>query len=164
MKQKYLLVFPLLLLSLRLVADDGYRMLKKMPIPGPGGFDYLIVDESRRRLYVSHGMEVEVLDIETGELLGKIADTPGVHGIALADASGFGFISQGQASSIRIFSPRTLQPVSVVTAGQNPDAIVYEETTNEVFAFNGGSDSATVINVADGKIRGSVALGGKPEF
>jgi DNA-binding beta-propeller fold protein YncE len=144
-------------------AADGYKITKKISIPGQGGWDYLAVDESARRLYVSHGTQVEVLNVDSGEILGSIP-TMGVHGIALAPELGRGFISDGKASKVLIFDLKTMKVLQEVPVGKNPDAIIYDPATSRVFAFNGGSNSATAINAADGKVVGTVDLGGGPEF
>ncbi len=143
---------------------SGYHITKKIPIAGQGGWDYLTVDESARRLYVSHGTQVEVLDVDSGEIIGKIEKTPGVHGIAIAPELGRGFISNGQSSTVTIFDLKTLKAISEVPVGKKPDAIIYDPATSRVFAFNGGSNSATAIQAADGKVAGTVDLGGGPEF
>jgi len=145
-------------------SDSGYKIIKKIPIPGQGGWDYLTVDEGNRRLYVSHGTEVEVLDVDSLEIVGKIPDTPGVHGIAIAPESGRGFVSNGQASTVTIFDLKTLKTLGEVPTGKKPDAIIYDPATARIFAFNGASNSATVIEAADGKVAGTVDLGGGPEF
>jgi YVTN family beta-propeller protein len=145
-------------------ADGGYSVIKKIPIPGNGSWDYLIVDPGARRLYVSHGTEVEVVDIDSLTLVGNIPKTPGVHGIALAPELGRGFVSNGQSSTVTIFDLKTLKPIAEVSTGQKPDAIIYDPATSRVFAFNGGSDSATAIDAASGKVAGTVELGGGPEY
>src|ERR1700682_2433366 len=89
----------------------GYRLLQTIKVPGNGGWDYLIVDEAARRVYVSHGTQVDVLDADSGELKGKVADTKGVHGIALAPALGRGFTSNGRADNVTIFDLKTLKPL-----------------------------------------------------
>jgi YVTN family beta-propeller protein len=143
---------------------SGYHIVKKIPIAGQGGWDYLTVDESARRLYVSHGTQVEVLDVDSGAVVGKIANTLGVHGIAIAPELGRGFVSNGQSSTVTVFDLKTLKTISEVTVGKKPDAIIYDPATSRVFAFNGGSNSATAIQAADGKVAGTVDLGGGPEF
>src|SRR5579863_7747670 len=145
-------------------AADDYKITKKIPIPGQGSWDYLTVDEAARRLYVSHGTQVEVLDVDSGAIVGKIANTPGVHGIAIAPELGRGFVSNGQSSTVTIFDLKTLNTISEVATGKKPDAIIYDPATSRVFAFNGGSDSATVIEAKDGKVAGTIDLGGGPEF
>jgi DNA-binding beta-propeller fold protein YncE len=145
------------------IAADGYKVTKKIPIPGQGGWDYLTVDESARRLYVSHGTRVNVLDVDSGEIVGSIP-TVGVHGIAVAPEFGRGFVSDGKASKVLIFDLKTIKVVQEVVVGKNPDAIIYDPASSHVFAFNGGSNSATAINAADGKVAGTIDLGGGPEF
>jgi YVTN family beta-propeller protein len=145
-------------------AADGYSIVKKIPIPGQGSWDYLIVDEGARRLYVSHGTQVEVLDVDSGSIVGSIPKTPGVHGIAIASELGRGFVSNGKTSTVTIFDLKTLKPIADVPTGKKPDAIIFDPATSRVFAFNGESNSATVIEAATGKVAGTVDLGGGPEF
>lgn len=145
-------------------AADSYQITKKIPIPGQGSWDYLAVDEGARRLYVSHGTQVEVLDLDSGAIVGKIENTQGVHGIAIAPDRGRGFVSDGQSSTVTIFDLKTLKMIADVPTGKKPDAIIYDPATSRVFAFNGGSNSATVIEAKDGKVAGTIDLGGGPEF
>jgi len=145
-------------------SNSGYSVTKKIPIPGQGSWDYLTVDEGARRLYVSHGTQVEVLDIDSGAVVGKIANTLGVHGIAIAPGLGRGFVSNGQSSTVTIFDLKTSNTISEVPTGKKPDAIIFDPATSRVFAFNGGSNSATAIDAASGKVAGTVDLGGGPEF
>lgn len=147
-----------------LAADGGYAVIKKIPIPGTGSWDYLTVDAAARRLYVSHGTQVEVVDIDSLSPVGTIPKTPGVHGIALAPELGRGFISNGQSSTVTIFDLKTLKAIAEVSTGQKPDAIIYDPATSRVFAFNGDSNSATAVDAASGKVAGTVELGGGPEF
>jgi YVTN family beta-propeller protein len=146
------------------VPSGSYSVIKKIPIAGTGSWDYLTVDEGARRLYVSHGTQVEVLDIDSLTVVGSIPKTPGVHGIALAPELGRGFVSNGQASTVTIFDLKTLKPIADVAVGQKPDAIIYDPATSRIFAFNGDSNSATAIDAATGKVAGTVDLGGGPEF
>src|SRR5437588_5484980 len=102
--------------------SGGYSITKKIPIPGQGSWDYLAVDEGARRLYVSHGTQVEVLDLDSGKIVGSIPKTPGVHGVAIAAEQGRGFVSNGQSSSVTIFDLKTLKPIAEVPVGKKPDA------------------------------------------
>jgi YVTN family beta-propeller protein len=144
--------------------SGGYSIIQKIPIPGTGSWDYLTVDEAARRLYVSHGTQVEVLDIDSLTLVGSIPNTAGVHGIAIAPELGRGFTSNGQASTVTIFDLKTLKPIADVATGKKPDAIIYDPATSRVFAFNGGNNSATAIDAATGKVAGTVNLDGGPEY
>jgi YVTN family beta-propeller protein len=150
--------------SLSTASAQGFGVTKKIPIAGQGSWDYLAVDEGGRRLYVSHGTQVEVLDADSGAIVGKIENTPGVHGIAIAPELGRGFVSNGQSSTVTIFDLKTLKTIAKVPTGKKPDAIIYDPATARVFAFNGDSNSATAIQAADGKVAGTVDLGGGPEF
>jgi len=162
-------IVPVFLASLILLgasgsSDANYSVIKKIPIPGQGSWDYLTVDDAARRLYVSHGTQVEVLDVDSGAIVGRIENTPGVHGIAIAADIGRGFVSNGQSSTVTIFDLKTLKTIAEVPTGKKPDAIIYDPATSRVFAFNGGSNSASVIEAADGKVAGTIDLGGGPEF
>ncbi len=152
------------LASASAASAEGFAITKKIPIAGQGSWDYLTVDEGARRLYVSHGTEVAVLDVDSGAIVGKIANTMGVHGIAIAPEPGRGFVSNGQSSTVTIFDLKTLKTIAEVPVGKKPDAIIYDPATSRVFAFNGDSNSATAIQAADGKVVGTVDLGGGPEF
>lgn len=163
-RKSFIFIVALILLEAASVAAGTYSVIKKIPIPGQGSFDYLTVDAEARRLYVSHGTQVEVLDIDSGAIAGQIPKTPGVHGIAVAPELGRGFVSNGQASTVTIFDLKTLKTIGEVPAGSKPDAIIYDPATSRVFAFNGGSNSATVIEAASGKVAGTIDLGGGPEF
>lgn len=143
---------------------SGYHVIKSVPLSGDGGWDYVSVDSDARRIYISHSTRVLVLDADSYEQAGEIADTQGVHGIALAPELGRGFTSNGRSSNVTIFDLKTLKPLGSAATGKNPDAIVYEPVTKRVFTFNGGSKDSTAINAADGTVAGTVALGGRPEF
>jgi DNA-binding beta-propeller fold protein YncE len=151
--------------SLFAQSDPGYKVVQKVIVGGDGGWDYLVVDPTARRLYVTRATRVMVFDADSLKPVGEIPNTLGVHGVALAPDLGRGFTSNGRASSITIFDPKTLGTIEEVkTQGQNPDAILYDPPTKRVFAFNGRSADATVLDGATGKVAGTIPLGGKPEF
>src|SRR5260370_3859471 len=144
--------------------SSGYHVIKPLPIGGEGGWDYLTVDSDARRVYVSRGTHVIVLDADTYAVVGDIPDTQGVHGIAVASDLGRGFVSNGRANNATIFDLKTLKTIGTVNTGTNPDAIVYDAVAKRVFTLNGRSKDATAINAADGSVVGTLPLGGKPEF
>ena len=145
--------------------SSGYHVVKTIPIGGPGGWDYCVVDSVARRLYVSHGTHVAVLDADSGAVVGDIPGTLGVHGIALAPDLGRGFITAGRTNTVIIFDLKTLKAIATVkSGGLNPDAVYYDAASKRVFAFNGRSANAVAINAADGKVAGIIKVGGKPEF
>src|ERR1700687_4578920 len=144
---------------------SGFHVVKTIPIGGPGRWDYCLVDSAARRLYVAHATHVVVLDADSGAVVGDIPDTLGVHGIALAPELSRGFTSNGRANTVTIFDLKTLKAIATVkSGGLNPDAIYYDAASKRVFAFNGRSANAVAINAADGKVAGTIPVGGKPEF
>ena len=146
-------------------AGPGYHVVKTYKVGGDGGWDYLTADASARRLYISRGTHVMVLDLDSGKTVGDIPDTPGVHGIALAPELGRGFTSNGREGTVTIFDIKTLAPIgSRVKAGENPDAILYDPATKRVFTFNGRSQDSTAIDATNGNVLGTIKLDGKPEF
>lgn len=141
-----------------------YRVTKIIAVGGDEGWDYVTVDSAARRVYVSHGTHVVVLDADADSVVGDIPDTQGVHGIAIAAPAGRGFTSNGRANTATIFDLKTLKILGTVKTGTNPDAIIYDPATKRVFTMNGRSQDTTAINAADGTVAGTMALGGKPEF
>lgn len=147
-----------------LFGSGSYRVIKTIPIGGEGGWDYLFADSTNRRLYVSHGTEVDVLDLDSAKVAGKIPHTNGVHGVAVANELGRGFVSDGRDNQVTIFDLKTLAVLSTVKTGQNPDGILYDPYSRRVFTFNGHSGDSTAIDAQSGQVVGTIALGGKPEF
>ena len=143
----------------------GYHVARTIAVGGDGGWDYPTVDAAAHRLYLSHATLVNVVDTETGALVGTIPDTQGVHGIAIAADLGRGFVSNGRANTVTVFDLKTLAVLATVkVTGENPDAICFDPFTRRVFTFNGRSASATAIDAASNQVVGTIALPGKPEF
>ncbi len=161
-------LLPLLTLFTAVAAlaasGPGYKVVKTYKIGGEGGWDYMTTDASARRLYISRSSHVMVLDLDSGKQIGDIADTPGVHGIALAPELGRGFTSNGREGTVSIFDMKTLATSGKVKAGENPDAILYDPATKRVFTFNGRSHDSTAIDAEKGTVVGTIKLDGKPEF
>jgi DNA-binding beta-propeller fold protein YncE len=143
-------------------AAGEYVRLADVHIGGSGGFDYLAVDSAAKRLYVTHGTEIVVIDTASNAIVGRIADTPRVHGIAIAP-NGRGFTSNGGENKVGIVDLKTLQTVSKVDTGLNPDAILYEPTRKEIYALNHTGRSVTVIDAAGGTVTATIALAGQAE-
>jgi len=157
----------LLLLALPLAAAAAPPVLKEVArihVPGETRWDYLTVDSAAHRLYVAHATVTEVIDTATDQLIGTIADTPGVHGIAIAADLGKGFISDGRANAITVFDLKTLKSTATIAVGTNPDAILYDPASHRVMTFNGKSQDVTIVDAASGDVVATVPVGGKPEF
>ena len=143
---------------------QGYHVIMTYKVGGEGWWDYLTADSDARRVYISRGTHVMVLDADSGKPVGDIADTQGVHGIALAPELGRGFTSNGREGTVSIFDLKTLATSQKVKVGDNPDAILYDPATKRVFTFNGRSQDSTAIDAARGTVLGTIKLDGKPEF
>src|SRR6516165_6918962 len=143
--------------------DNPYKFSKEIVIGGEGGWDYLSVDPAAHRLYVTHGTKIVVIDTQMNKVVGEVADTPGVHGFALASDLGRGFSSNGRENKVSIVDLKTLKLIQKVDTGENPDAILYEPSEKEVWVFNGHGKSASVIDAQTGKVVATIPLEGKPE-
>lgn len=144
--------------------DSGYHLLKKVHLGGEGFWDYLKVDSDARRLYISRGTHVVVVDTDSYKVVGDIPDTQGVHGVALAPEFGRGFTSNGRTATVTIFDLKTLNKIGEAKTEEGPDGIMYDPASKRVFTFNGRANSATAVDAATGNVAGSIPLGGRPEF
>jgi YVTN family beta-propeller protein len=165
----FCILFPLLGGStLASPPETGYRLLKKYDLgAAPGGseyWDYVALDASARRLYISHGTEVKVVDADTGAVTGSISDLKRTHGIALVKALGRGFISDGGANEVVIFDMKTLKVTGRVATGGNPDCIIYDPASKHIFTMNGKTKDASVIDPATGTVLATIPMGGRPEY
>ena len=143
----------------------NWHVLQRWQIGGDGGWDYLAFDPAAKHLYVSRSDRVVVMDVGTGKQIGEVDGLSGVHGIAIANDLHRGFISNGRANTVTVFDPATLKTEQTIAVkGENPDAILYDPYSKRVFTFNGHSKDASVIDATSGKLLGTIALPGKPEF
>jgi YVTN family beta-propeller protein len=154
----------MLALSASAFAQKPYSILTQWKIGGEGGWDYLTSDAQAHRLYVTHGPQVEVLDSDSGKVLGSITGLKGTHGVALDDAGKYGYISDGGANAVVVFDRASFATLASIPAGTNPDGIVFEPKTKTVWAFNGRSNNATVIDTVQRKVVATIPVSGKPEF
>ncbi len=138
---------------------------KTIALPGNGGYDYVFIDQVNHRLYASHGTAVNVVDLQTEKVIGTISGMKGVHGIAVTNDLNRGFITDGKANAVVAFDINTLKIIKTIPlTGNGPDGIIYDPSSKKIFAFEGDSNSAAVIDPKELKQTGSVALGGGPEF
>lgn len=163
-----LLVFLLTAITVSAAAAASYHLVKTRKFgAAPGGaeyFDYITVDAASRRVYLSHGTEVLVVNADTGALEGKISGLKLSHGVAVVPGLDRGFITDGEQGKIVIFNLKTLKVTGEATAAPDADSIVYDPASKRIFSFNGDSKSSTVLDPANGKVVGTIDLGGAPEF
>ena len=150
-------------------ADSGYHLFKTYPFgAAPGStteyFDYITVDAAARRVYLSRGTAVEVMNADTGELVGYVEGFKRQHGVALAPELGRGFITDGTLAQVTIFDLKTLKTLGTVKAADDADCVVYDPATKRVFTMNGDSHSSTAIDAKTGDVLKTIDLGGAPEF
>jgi YVTN family beta-propeller protein len=154
-----------LAISLTAHAQSSYKVANKIHLKGNSWWDYLHVNPETGRLYVSQGTQVQVIDIQTGKLIGSIPHTKGVHGVALVPTLNKGFISDGSDATVTVFNIKTLKVEDkIAVTGKDPDCILYDPYTHRIFTFNGRSDNVTVIDAKSNKVLGTIAMDGKPEF
>lgn len=154
-----LLATPLVLAA----GGSGYHVLITYKVGGAGKWDYLTMDSNARRLYIARGTHVMVLDPDSGNRIGDIQNTPGVHGIALAPELGLGFTSNGDDGTVSIFDSKTLTIKKKVRVGDNPGAILYDSVTKRVFTFNRRSQDSTAIDASTGRVLGTIKLDSAPD-
>ena len=150
-------------------ATSGYHLLKKYNFGAAEGstreyFDYIMVDSGARRVYVSHGTEIKVLDADTGALVGNITGLKQDHGVAVAAEFGRGFISDGAQGKAIIFDLKSLKVTGEAKADKDADCVIYDPASKRVFVMNGDPHSSTVIDAKSGNVVGTIELGGGPEF
>lgn len=166
MSHRSLLIAGLLALALGSAAPRAaqapYSRTAEIHVGGAARFDYLNVDSAAHRLYLTHGTEVVVIDTEKNVVVGRIADTPGVHGIALAP-NGRGFTTNGTENKVSVVDLKTLQTITKVATGLNPDAILYEPKQKEIYSLNHTGKSVTVIGADSSAVVATIPLSGVAE-
>jgi DNA-binding beta-propeller fold protein YncE len=149
--------------ALLLQGATSYKIETRYPVPGTGGWDYVTLDEASRRLYISHATQVEVLDADSGKMIGTIPDTPGVHGVAIASAFKHGFTSNGREDKVSMFDPSDLKLIKKIDVGKGPDGIYFEPASKRVFTNNHGSHDISAIDALTGEVVGTVKVEGDGE-
>ena len=148
-------------------APSGYHLLKKIPFGAAPGdleyFDYITFDAATRKVYLSHGTEVKVLNADSGAVVGTISGLKRSHGVVALNDLGRGYITDGGTGEVVIFDLKTLKITGQVKAGGDPDSILYDPASKRLFAFNGGTHDVTVIDPATGTVVKTIPMGGAPE-
>ncbi|MGH9686651.1 MAG: YncE family protein [Candidatus Acidiferrales bacterium] len=144
--------------------SSGYHLLKTIPVPGDDFWDYLKFQPSTHRLFIAHGNEVQVLNVDTGKIVGTMGGMNVIHGVVLAPEFNRGFVTDGGAAKVRIFDLKSLKVIGSAPADKDADGDVYDPASKRVFTMNGDSQSSTVIDAKTGKVVGHIELGGQPEF
>ena len=158
------LAVVLILSALAMAANaPGFKLTARYPVPGDGSFDYIVFDGSSNRLYVSHQTEVDVVDAESGKMLGKIEDTPGVHGIAIVPDLHRGFTTNGKSATVSVFDTDTLKTIKTLSVPDDPDFVTYDPQSHRVLVCHGDAAAITAIDPATEEVIGKIDLGGGAE-
>jgi YVTN family beta-propeller protein len=167
MKKNIQILLPLLLITVACTTltaqTNNFHIANTFHIKSGGGWDYLAVGPGNNRLYVSHSTQVNVLDKTTGDSIGVIENTTGVHGIAFDKAKGRGYTSNGRLNNITVFDLATNNVITQIATGQNPDAILFEPFSQKIITCNGRSNDLSVIDPVENKLIATIPVGGKPE-
>ena len=146
-----------------LAQASGFRVAKIFHIASSGGWDYIAVGPENNRLYVSHGTQVNILNESTGDSVGVIPNTIGVHGIAFVPELGKGYTSNGRLNNVTVFDLKSNQILGLITAGTNPDAIMYDDYSKMIITCNGRSQDLSLIDPVSGNLKYTIPVNGKPE-
>ena len=144
-------------------AQKKFTVQKTFHIASPGGWDYIAVGPGNDRLYVSHGTQVNILNETTGDSVGVIENTTGVHGIAFDKEHNKGFTSNGRINNVTVFDLKTNAVITQIPTGTNPDAIMYDPFSKKIITCNGRSQNLSILDPVDNKLLDSIPVGGKPE-
>ena len=142
----------------------SFRVLETIKLPGATRWDYLVFSAESQRLYLTRGDSVDVYDTVAKRIVGSIADTKGVHGVALAPELNRGFTSNGQDNTVTVFELDSLKKIGTVPTDKRPDAIVYDAFTKRVFTANAMGENLTAIDAITLKVLATIKVEGKPEF
>ena len=149
--------------------NSSYHLVKKYTFgPAEGSsreyFDYITVDSAARRVYLSHGTEIKIVDADNGTAIGNISGLKQTHGVAIASEFGRGFITDGAQGKVIIFDLKTLKVTGEAKADQDADSVIYDPASKRVFVMNGDPHSCTVVDAKSGSVVGTISLPGGPEF
>src|ERR1700688_720030 len=149
-------------------AGPGYHLIKKIPLgAAPGGgeyFDYVTVDSAARRVYLSHGAEVKVIDADNFSVVGTISGLKRCHGVLVLDELGKGFITDGDAGNVAVFDLKTLKITARIKNADDTDSIIYDPASKLIFTFNGDSKNATAIDPVKQTVVKVIDMGGGVEY
>ena len=161
--KKIVLILLTFALMRNINAQTTLHVAETFHIKSDGWWDYILADTASDRLFVSHGTQVNVLDKNTGDSIGFIPNTLGVHGIALVHSLNKGFTSNGRLNNVFVFDLNTFQVTDSIATGENPDAIFYDDYSKKIITCNGRSKNLSVIDPATNKVIATIDVKGKPE-
>ena len=167
-KTSYFLITTIIFLLISVnagYAQSGYKIIKKINVPGDGKWDFITFDNTSRTVYVSHATLMQAIDVDKGTIKGEVKNTPGIHGIAIANEAGKGFTSNGKDSTVTVFDLKTFATIKTIKVpGSNPDHIIYDSFSKNIFVFNNKSSDVSIIDPKQLTILKTAKLDGMPEL
>jgi DNA-binding beta-propeller fold protein YncE len=151
------------LAGVALAADVTLRKEKEIPLPGKGGFDYVNADAAARRAFVAHGTKIDVVDLDSGAVVGSVEGVEGAHGALLAPGTKLGFATAGRKKRLIAFDAATLKATKEIETGEGPDALLYVSTTKEVWTMNHRAGTVTCVDAASLEVKATIEVGGALE-
>ncbi|MBC7658584.1 MAG: YncE family protein [Chitinophagaceae bacterium] len=146
-------------------AEASYKLSHRIPLTGAESWDYLSIEPQSHRLFVTRGNHVDVIDLQTDAVIGKITKgVDGAHGIAFISKMNKAYLTSGNRAKVLIFNLTTLEVQGEIATGEKPDAVIYDDNSGKLFVFNGISKSITVIDPATDTVIKTIVLDGRPEF
>jgi YVTN family beta-propeller protein len=158
-----ILILVVVLTKVAAQSPNGFHLLKTFHIAIAGKWDYIAVGPGNNRLYVSHGTQVNILNETTGDSIGVIENTEGIHGIAFDKENNKGFTSNGKSNTVSVFDLSTNKVVVKISTGDDPDAILYDAYSKKIVTCNGHSNNLSVIDPLENKVVATIPLEGNPE-
>jgi DNA-binding beta-propeller fold protein YncE len=164
MRRSILLLSLVAAPSLAAQSSQSYEITHTYNVGGDGGWDYVVPDAPNHRVFIGRQNRVMVVDMNSGRLIAEVTGINGAHGTAVAPATGHGFATSGNDSSIVMFDLKTYKTLARIPAAEDADAIIYDPTSKRIFSFNGDANSSTVVDAHMGTLVTNIPLGGKPEY
>jgi len=144
-------------------AAPNYTVSNTVSLGAPDRWDYVSFDPQARRVYVSHGDRVTIVDGVSGKIVGEVANQPGSHGSAVADDLGRGIVDSAANKQATLFDAATLKTLATAPAGDDADGISYDAASGRAFIADGDAGMVTAIDMKAGKLAGTIDLKSKPE-
>jgi DNA-binding beta-propeller fold protein YncE len=145
------------------------RAVATISIPAPFQIgrpfiDYLAVGGSRLYAgYASHGM-VGVIDTAANRTVATIGGLGRVHGVALVPERNLGFATSSGDNNVNVFDLADNKLLKKITAGDGPDAILYDAKLHLVYVSDHAGKTGGVIDPATLTFVAAIPLGGEPEY
>lgn len=171
MKKSFAVLALLSAAGVALAGDAAFKKEKEIALPGKGGFDYVNADAASRHAFVAHATKIDVVDLDSGKILGAVEGVlpdgkqiiDGAHGAIVVSDLKRGFATSGKRKKLVTFDAATLKPGKAIDTGEGPDALIYVSTTKEVWTMNHRAGTITCVDAASLEVKATIEVGGALE-